>query len=157
MAIPLLLTIAFNAMNLAYFWFVVLALSAAPRHGVQYSAQGGSAIEFSSAPPDTTLVSNVVFNNLTRAISGATTSNVSVQVCSSSKGVDSGTHIAQCDTFGPGYSFPAPAADPEIPLFVLHRVDAAYTVTPIIPGGLFNVVLPANLTFHRQVSMRSLY
>jgi len=32
-----------------------------------------------------------------------------------------------------------------------------YTVTPIIPGAAFNVVLPSNLNFHRQVSMRSLY
>ena len=39
----------------------------------------------------------------------------------------------------------------------LDRVDVAYTVTPIIPGAAFNVVLPANLKFHRQVSMRSLF
>ena len=39
----------------------------------------------------------------------------------------------------------------------LDRVDVEYTVTPIIPGTAFNIVLPANLHFHRQVSMRSLY
>jgi hypothetical protein len=30
-------------------------------------------------------------------------------------------------------------------------------VTPVIPGTAFNVVLPSNMNFHRQVSMRSLY
>ena len=39
-AMPLLLGIAFNLINLGYFWFVVLSLAAAPRQGVQYSAQG---------------------------------------------------------------------------------------------------------------------
>jgi len=48
-------------------------------------------------------------------------------------------------------------ADPEAPLFVRNRVHVVYTVTPLIPGTIFNVALPSTLTFHRQVSMRSLY
>ncbi len=32
-SIPLLLGLAFNLINLGYFWFMVLALSAAPRQG----------------------------------------------------------------------------------------------------------------------------
>jgi len=155
MTLPLLLGVTFNAINYAYFWFMVLILSAAPRQGVQYASQGGQALQVTSAP-GTTAVSNLVYDNLTGSI-GATNSNASVQVCSSSKGVNASTHVALCDTFGPGYSFPAPAADPEAPVFVLHRVDVAYTVNPIIPGTLFHVVLPSSLTFHRQVSMRSLY
>lgn len=153
---PLLLGIAFNIINISYFWFAVLALSAAPRHGSQYATQGGAAVQNASAP-GATAVSNLVYENLTNAIKGATTSNVSVQVCTSAKGVNSSTHVALCDQFGPAYSFATPAADPEAPVYVLDRVDVAYTVTPIIPGTAFNVVLPSNLTFHRQVSMRSLF
>lgn len=153
--VPLLLSVAFNAINLGYFWFMVLTLSAAPRLGVEYASQGGTALSRVSAP-STTLVSNLVYENLTGSI-GATTSNASVRVCSSAKGVNPSTHVALCDSFGPGYSYPANVADPEAPVFLLHRVDVAYTVTPIIPGTAFNVMLPSNLTFHRQVSMRSLY
>ena len=39
-AMPLLLGIAFNLINLGYFWFVVLSLAAAPRQGVQYLRAG---------------------------------------------------------------------------------------------------------------------
>jgi Flp pilus assembly protein TadG len=155
-AMPLLLGIAFNLINLGYFWFMVLTLSAAPRQGVQYSTQGGQAIAVASAP-STTAVSNLVYENMTNAVHGATTSNTSVRVCSSVKGVDANTHMALCDSFGPSAPFTALAADPEAPVFVLNRVDVAYTVTPIISGSAFNVVLPANLQFRRQVSMRSLY
>ena len=154
--IPLLLSLAFNAINLGYFWFMVLTLSAIPRHGAQYASQGGSALTTTSAP-STTDVSNLVYENLAGAI-GASTSNASVQVCSVSKGVDPTTHVTQCDTFGPSASFPsAPPADPEQPYFALNRVYVAYTVRPIIPGTVFGVLLPANMTFYRQVAMRSLY
>jgi len=155
-SLPLLLGLAFNIINFGYLWFMVLTLSAAPRMGAQYATQGGAA-GTGTAAPGTTTISNLVYDNLTNAISGATTSNAAVQVCSSAKGVNSSTHVALCDQFGPAFAFPAPAADPEAPNFVLHRVDVVYTVTPIIPGTAFNVILPANLKFHRQVSMRSLY
>jgi len=156
-AMPLLLGLAFNIINWGYLWFMVLALSAAPRMGAQYATQGGAAGTATS--PGSTAVSNLVYDNLTNAIKGATTSNAAVQVCTSALGI-SGTGsstIAQCAQFGPAFSFPAPAADPEAPVFVLHRVDVEYTVTPIIPGWVFSVILPSNLKFHRQVSMRSLY
>jgi hypothetical protein len=55
------------------------------------------------------------------------------------------------------FSFPSNTADPEQPVFVLNRVDVGYTVTPLIPGTAFNVVLPKPLTFQRHVSMRSLF
>lgn len=155
-SMPLLLGIAFNLINLGYFWFMVLSLSAAPRQGVQYSTQGGPSIA-TSAAPSTTQVSELVYENMTNAVHGATTSNTSVRVCSSTKGVDAGTHAALCDSFGPAFAFTAVAIDPEAPVFVLNRVDVGYTVTPLIPGAAFNVVLPANLQFRRQVSMRSLY
>jgi len=73
-AMPLLLGIAFNLINLGYFWFMVLTLAAAPRQGVQYSAQGGQAIT-STSIPSTTTVSNLVYENMTHAVHGATTLN----------------------------------------------------------------------------------
>ena len=62
-----------------------------------------------------------------------------------------------CDQFGPAFTFSAPAADPESPVYVLNRVDVGYTVTPIIPGTAFGVLLPSNLQFQRHASMRSLF
>jgi hypothetical protein len=155
---PLLLGLAFNAINLGYFWFMIIVLAAAPRQGAQYVTQGGQALTVSSVP-STTAVKNLVYENLTGAI-GATVSSAQVRVCSSSSaaGVNPTTHIAGCDSYGPGLvSFLGPSADPEAPVFVLHRVDVAYRVTPIIRGAAFHVVLPSDLTFKRQVSMRSLY
>jgi Flp pilus assembly protein TadG len=155
-AMPLLLGIAFNLINLGYFWFMVLALTAAPRQGVQYSTQGGQSVTTISTP-STTAVSDLVYENMTNAVHGATTGNTAVRVCSTARGVDSSTHVALCDSFGPAFAFSPVDVDPEAPVFVLNRVDVEFTVTPLIPGPAFNVVLPGNLKFHRQVSMRSLY
>ncbi|HYX51995.1 MAG TPA: hypothetical protein VE783_00985 [Candidatus Limnocylindrales bacterium] len=155
-AMPLLLGIAFNLINLGYFWFCILTMTAAPRQGVQFSAQGSSSLATATAP-STTAVSNLVLENMTNALHGATTSNTSVRVCSKSKGVNAATGIALCDSFGPGFAFNAVGVDPETPAFVLNRVDVGYTVTPLISGAAFNVVLPSTMNFRRQVSMRSLY
>lgn len=153
---PLLLGIAFNIINLGYFWFTILTMSAAPRVAVEYSAQGGMSVS-TQAPPSASAVSTLVYDNMTHAINGATSANTSVRVCSSAVGVDSGTGQSQCTNFGPGFSFPANTVDPEEPVFVLNRVDVGYTVTPLIPGTAFNVVLPSSLKFQRHVSMRSLF
>jgi len=155
-AMPLLLAIAFNLINLAYFWFMVLTLAAAPRQGVQYSTQGGHSVA-TNTTPTTTEVSNLVYENMTNAVKGATTSNTAVRVCSGARGVDSATNRALCDSFGPAFTFSTIAVDPEAQVFVLNRVDVGFTVSPLIPGSAFNVVLPSNMKFHRQVSMRSLY
>ena len=157
-AVPLMLGLAFNAINLGYIWFLMITLSAAPRQGVQYSAQGGQAAGLNSSP-GTTAVSNLVYDNLTNSIKGATSGNTGVRVCTNAKGVaGTGTsQVSQCDSFGPSNSYSAVAADPEAPVYVLNRVDVVYTITPIIPGSAFMAVLPSNLKFHRQVSMRSLY
>ena len=155
-AMPLLLGLAFNILNWGYLWVMVLALSAAPRMGAQYATQGGAA--GTATAPGTAAVRDLVWENVTNAVHRSTTSTVAVQVCSSSKGLSTTTPpIALCDTFGPTFTFPAPNADPEAPVYVLDRVDVEYTVTPIIPGRVFTVILPSNLHFHRQVSMRSLY
>ncbi len=155
-AMPLLLGIAFNIINLGYFWFTILTMSAAPRVGVQYSAQGGMSAGTMVAP-GASAVSALVYDNMTKAIKGSTSSNTSVRVCSGAVGVDAPTGISLCSSFGPGFNFPANSTDPEAPVFILNRVDVGYTVTPLIPGSAFNVVLPSNLNFQRHVSMRSLY
>ncbi len=157
-SIPLVLGIAFNLINVGYFWFMVLSLSAAPRQGVQYATQGAAA-GTSVAAPGTTAVKTLVYENLTNAIHGATTSNAAVRVCTSAKGVSGAgsSQVTLCDTYGPAFAYSAITSDPEAPLFVLDRVDVEYTVTPVIPGSAFNVVLPSNLKFARHISMRSLY
>lgn len=163
-ALPLLLGLAFNLINFAYFWFMVLTLAAAPRMGVQYSTQGGT-VSSSSSTPSTASVSAVVTNNMANAVVGATSSNVSVRVCSgtSQTGVNPSTGIAGCDTFGPSFAFPNVdaicCADPEEPAFVLNRVDIGYRVTPIIPGPAFGLLMPsaAELNFKRHATMRSLF
>ena len=155
--VPLLLALAFNAINIGYFWFVMLSVASAPRQGAEYATQGGTGS--ASQAPGTTPVSNLVYENVNNSIKGTTTSNVGVRVCSNAKGV-TGTGTSQvslCDTFGPSITYAAVAADPEAPTYVLNRVDVVYTVTPIIGGAVFAVVLPSNLQFHRAVSMRSLY
>lgn len=156
LGLPLLLTLAFNMINFGYFWFMVLALSAAPRHAVQYASQGGVA--GTSSAPSSTDVRDVVYNNMTKAVSGATTSNVGVQVCIANNGAGSAAGSAACQSYNSSvYSFSDSGADPEPTYFTLQRVAVAYRVTPLIPGGVFNVVVPSDLTFRRQVSMRNLY
>jgi hypothetical protein len=153
-AMPLLLGIAFNLINLGYFWFLVLSLAAAPRQGVQYSAQGGASITTVSAP-SATAVSALVFDNMTNAVHGATASNTGVRVC---MGTSPTTGGANCTLFGDTtITFSAVASDPEAPVFALNQVDVGYRVTPIIPGTAFNVVLPSTTIFRRHVAMRSLY
>jgi Flp pilus assembly protein TadG len=153
-AMPLLLGIAFNLINLGYFWFVVLSLAAAPRQGVQYSAQGGASIT-TTAAPSATAVSTLVFDNMTNAVHGASTANTGVRVC---MGIDPTKGGANCTPFGDtSITFSAVGGDPEAPVFALNQVDVGYRVTPVIPGTAFNVVLPAAPIFRRHVSMRSLY
>jgi Flp pilus assembly protein TadG len=151
-AMPLLLSIAFNIINFGYFWFVLLTMSAAPRVGAEYATQGGVTVS-----PGTTSVSNLVYDNMTNALGGATTANTAVRVCSSAKGVNTSTNAALCDPFGPTFAFSTVEVDPEAPAFVLNRVDVEYTVTPIIRGTAFNVILPSDLRFRRSSRMRSLY
>jgi Flp pilus assembly protein TadG len=155
-AMPLLLALAFNIINFAYMWILLLTLSAAPRMGAQFASQGGAA-GTASAVPVASAISNLVYDNVTNTIRGATSSNTAVQVCTKAVGVNSATGAALCTQFGPSYGFPSPAVDPEAPVFVLHRVDVEYPVTPIIPGAAFSIVWPSGLRFHRQASMRCLY
>src|SRR5438094_2132487 len=168
--LPILLILALNTINFGYFFFMAVNLASAPRQGVEYSVQGfntPSAQSFPSAGPCTTTATNTVsyltYDDMSGMLGGVapcstSTNNASVQVCSQSVGLTNRgqtNQTAQCQQFGPPATFAAPASDPESPGFVLHRVDVQYTVTPLIKSGIFNLVMPTSLSFHRQVSMRA--
>ena len=156
LVLPLFLLITFNAANFGYFFFVALNLASAPRQGVEYSIQGFATPSTPSLPaagPSTTQTS---ISWLTYRDMAALhlSSNSSVRVCTKLQGL-SAPGTPNCTTYGSATTFPAVPADPEPTSFVLHRVDVKYSFTPLIPGQLFNLIVP-NLTFHRQVSMRAM-
>jgi len=183
--LPLLLMVIFNAVNFGYFFLVALNVAAAPRSGVEYSILGyaspTAALLPVTGPPTTdTTVSYLVYQDMTGALHAPT--SATVQVCTKANinpstglgvnGTGANTKAncvtctngsSACGSVGPGN--PAPAADPEAPSFILHRVDVTYTFNPIIPGTPFGLtLLPTSIcsssggritcTFHRQVSMR---
>jgi hypothetical protein len=173
---PLVLLIVLNVVNFGYFYVVALNLAASPRSGVLYSIMGFStpgALSLAAAGPPNTAntISHLSQQDLTGAIYDA--SSASLQVCSITIGL-SGTGAntkSQCKTCtgtscgSAGVGSPAPAADPEAPNFLLHRVDVTYTFSPLIPGTPFGLALlpmtacsssggNVTCTFHRQVSMR---
>jgi Flp pilus assembly protein TadG len=163
--LPLFLMLAFNAINFGYFFFVMLNLAAAPRQAVLYSAQGGATPRSPDVPAagpqgTSTTVSSLAYSDISGAIASA--ANTPLQVCSKAVGVtipggDATKQAATCTTYNAGeVTFPTADVDPEAPAFVLHRVDITYTVTPPVPGRLFNLILPSNLAFHRQVEMRAM-
>lgn len=157
--LPLLLTIVLNAVNMGYFFFVMLNLTTAPRQGAEYSIQGSAGYQGSQLPGAAS-VSSLVSEDIVGAI--PTAANAPMRVCSLSLGLNpvglgTGTQIPNCASYGGGGGvFGAPDPDPEAPYLVLNRVDIQYHVTPLIPGGIFNIVLPPSLTFHRMVEMRAM-
>jgi Flp pilus assembly protein TadG len=157
--LPLLLTIVFNAVNLGYYFLVCLNLTTAPRQGAQYSIQG-PASQVQSVLPGAISVGGIVSSGFTGAIGSASATNTSIRICSAALGllnVGISSQVPKCQvTYGTG-TFPALTAadaDPEAPYMVLNRVDIQYTVTPLIQGKAFNLVLPSSLTFHRKIYMR---
>lgn len=174
---PIMLLIAFNAINFGYFFFVAVNLAAAPRAGVQYSILGfstpqswalppagpsGSACPTSAASTDP-YVCSLVYQDIAGVLANSASSTV--RVCSSTIGT-SGTgssKVSTCRTFGGGTITAAAAPDPEAPLFNLARVDIQYAVTPIIPAfqlptpaGPISLTIIPRLAFRRQVSMREM-
>ncbi len=154
--LPLMLTIVCNAVNIGYFFFVKLNLTTAPRQGVEYSIQGPAGFQQFQLPSASS-VSSLVYGDITGAI--ASTANTPTQVCSASLGLNlngrgTSNQIPNCASYGRAGSFAALDPDPEAPYLVLNRVTIQYTVTPLIPGTVFNVVLPPSLTFQRMVEMR---
>ena len=159
---PLLLTLVFNAVNIAYFSYALLNLTNAASQGSEYSIQGQSSNIGLPRLPSAADVSGLMVDGFKGAVPSVSTANTAVRVCTAALGLTgSGTssQIPRCTvTYGTG-SFPSMAAsdaDPEAPSFVLNRLDMQYTVTPLIPGGVFNVVLPPSLTLKRTVYMRAM-
>jgi len=167
--LPLILLVVLNAINFGYYFVVALNLATAPRSGVQYAAQGGLSIGNVALPDpgpstDNTSVSYLTYQDMIRLSGSSTTA---VRVCSQVNGLTNpglSTQTANCTLYGsaPSPAFTGPNADPEAPNFVLQRVDVQYTVTPLIKGLTLRIagsdlpLVTPNLTFHRQVSMRSI-
>jgi Flp pilus assembly protein TadG len=182
---PLLLLIILNVVNFGYFFLAALNIAAAPRTGVEYGIVGGetpaSLTLPSAGPPSTTsTISYLVQQDMTGAVYDPTSANLQIctptNVDSTTKSGLNGTGTGQksncvsctgttCGSVGTGS--PTPDADPEAPSFVLSRVDVDYSITPLIPGTPFGLLLLPISTcsasggtvtcgFHRQVSMRAM-
>lgn len=178
---PVMLTVALNAVNLGYYFFVTVNLAAATRTGAEYSMVGPGSpgtTSYPSANTGTIPVTSLIYQDLTGAVWNP--GNATVQVCSPSILVSgagpSGTPVrancvictssATCSsataTTGASATF-VPDTDPEA-LFVLNRVDVKYSFPPLIPGSPFNLVLIGNLynsgtgqyTFYRHIEMRAM-
>ncbi len=153
--IPFLLVITFNAINLGYFFFVYLNLATAPRQGAQYSILG--SVTTVNVLPTADAVHQLLNDDISGAIAAA--SGSPARVCTLALGTSTphdATQVPLCQTHNAGSDpFTAVQPDPEAPALVLNRVDIAYTVTPPIAGGAFNLIMPSSLTFHRLVYMRA--
>ena len=152
--LPLMLTIVLNAANFGYFFFIALNLASAPHMAALYSIQGGQT-PAQLTLPSAALVEQLAYDDIRGSVPRA--ANAPLQVCSKAIGlnnVGTATQTAQCQSFNGSPSY-TPATDPEAPVFVLQRVDMTYTVTPLVKGTAFNLIVPT-LTFHRQASMRAM-
>jgi len=180
---PLLLTLLLNAANFAYYFLMLVNLTASQRSGTEYSVMGG-ATPASIALPKTGPITNIgtvsyaTYQDLTGAVYAPTTKGA-LQICSPTSAagiVNPGTTTERtgCDYYGTkpaGFSWTNPHVDPELnngstaPAFLLNRTDVVYTFTPLIPGTPFNLALllspncqssGGNLScyFHRYSEMR---
>jgi Flp pilus assembly protein TadG len=178
---PLMLIVVLNAMNLGYFFFVTLNLTAATRTGAEYSMLGPGSPGTTNYPPantGTSPVTALIYQDLTGAVWNP--GNATIQVCTPSLLVSGAgpsgspvrancvicTSSATCSsataTTGASATF-VPDSDPEA-AFVLNRVDVQYSFPPLIPGSPFNLVLIGNLykpgtgqyTFYRHIEMRAM-
>jgi len=191
--LPILLLLVLNVVNFGYFFLVIVNLSGAARSAALYAIEGGATPSAGSIPSSggstpgtaTDSVTYLIYQDLTGALSGAT--SVSVQVCSQANLDSSGagtntntggklrTDCETCTSSGcsplngasASNSYnggPVPDYDPEQPGFVLNRVDIQYTVTPLFPGTIFNIPLRASgmcnsggtCNFFRHVEMRAM-
>ncbi len=150
--IPIFTILVCYAVDFGFFFLVATSLNSAARNAIEYSIQGTSS-PAQAAEPTATVISNLAIASI--GLSGASTSNVSIQVCSSAVGVNSSNNTTHCTTpsAGAGAVSGTPDIDPESPTFQLNRVDVVYTFTPPIP-------IPASIfpstTFHRTVEMRAM-
>lgn len=150
--IPIFTILVCYAVDFGFFFLVATSLNSAARNAMEYSIQGTSS-PAQAAEPAAGVVANLAIASI--GLSGASTSTVSVQVCSSAVGVNALTNTTQCTTpsTGAGAVPGSPDIDPESPTFQLNRVDVVYTFTPPIP--IPTSVFPTR-TFHRMVEMRAI-
>jgi len=151
--VPFLIVLLFNAVNIGYYFTVALHLSTAPRQGAEYSIQGPVS-QLQTNLPSASTVYDLVNEDITGAVAAA--ANPKSQVCSADVGLsNTGTsnQITDCVQYN-SFSAVTPDPDPESPALVLNRVDIQYTIPPLIPGTLFNIV--PSPTVHRYVQMRAL-
>jgi hypothetical protein len=150
--VPIFTTLVCYAVDFGFFLLVATSLNSSTRNAIEYSIQG-TASPAQAAEPSAALVSSLAVASI--GLSGASTSTVSVQVCSSAVGVNSSNNSTQCITpsSGAGAVSGTPDIDPESPTFQLNRVDVVYAVTPPIP--IPSSMFPP-LTLHRMVEMRAL-
>jgi Flp pilus assembly protein TadG len=150
--IPIFTILVCYAVDFGFFFLVATSLNSAARNAIEYAIQGSSS-PAQSAVPGAAVVSSLAIASI--GLSTASTSTVSVRICSSSVGVNTSNNTAQCATTssGAGAVSGTPDIDPESPSFQLNRVDVVYTVTPPVP--IPASILPA-LTFHRMVEMRAM-
>ncbi len=150
--IPIFTVLICYAVDFGFFFLVATSLNSAARNALEYSIQGTSS-PAQTAEPAATVVSNLAVASI--GLSGASTANVSVKVCSSAVGVNASNNTTQCTTpsSGAGAVTSTPDIDPESPTFQLNRVDVLYAFTPPLP-------IPASIfpttTFHRMVEMRGI-
>lgn len=182
LTLPILVMIVLNAVNLAYFFLVLINLTGSARTATIYSIEGGSTPAASQLPgsgggsPTTSLLSvtYLAYQDMTGAMWNPT--GASVQVCSpinisggsgvNGTGVNQKANCETCTSSGCGAAgggSPAPSADPEAPTFVLNRVQITYTFNTLIPGTIFNLPLQASpvcnagtCTFTRYAEMRAM-
>lgn len=182
LTLPLLILVVLNAVNLAYFFLLMINLTGSARTATIYSIEGASTPAASQLPdsggssPTTSLLSvtYLAYQDMTGAMWNPT--GASVQVCSpinisGGSGVNgTGANLrANCETCtssgcsAAGGGSPVPDADPEAPTFVLNQVQITYTFNTLIPGTIFNLPLQATpicnagtCTFARFAEMRAM-
>ena len=141
----LMLPVLLNALNMGYFFLMVLNIQSAPHKAGLYSIMGSATPAAQLLPPATTsakctncTVSYMAFQDL--AASAVASGDAAVRVCRAGVCSSAGTTPAN-------YTFPTLAVDPELNFdssaaaFDLNRVDIAYLFHPLIPGAIFNVGL----------------
>ena len=150
--VPIFTILVCYAVDFGFFFLAATSLNSAARNAMEYSIQGTSS-PAQTAEPSATGVSNLAIASI--GLSSASTSTVSVRVCSSAVGVNAANNTTQCATpsAGAGAVAGTPDIDPESPHFQLNRVDVAYTVTPLLP---IPVSIFPTLTFRRMVEMRAM-
>ena len=150
--VPIFTMLVCYAVDFGYFFLVATSLNSAARNAVEYSIQGGLS-PAQAAEPSAVSVFNLALAGI--GLSGASTSTVSIRVCSSAVGVNTSMNTTQCTSpsTGAGAVTGTPDTDPETPEFQLNRVDVVYTVTPPIPMPV--AIFPLR-TFHRMVEMRGI-